>query len=546
MNLEKTFRASTGAIRWQIKFMLLALGSLFAVRIYTCSQILLYSTLDSLLNTLNAGTLIIANSLILVSLSRTRQFNVNIYLSQTFLFNSFIVLIVGIYLIAVGILAKAIQYFNGSNGFFFKTLLIFILFLTLAIFILSEEVRQRLREFISRHFKLPHYDYRREWREFTKRTTSLVNIHHLSSSIVKMVAETLGVSSVSIWLFDELKGNFVLGGSTAFPKVQTIGLNLPKEYSNEIISGIRRQSIPIDFSQSEARWIVKFKKANPEYFEEDRIIYCIPLAINDNFLGLLTLNNRMAGNTFTMEDFDLLKTITDQTAGNLLNLKLSERLQEIKQMEAFQTMSAFMIHDLKNLASTLSLTVENLPIHFNNLDFRNDALRIIRQSMKKVNTMCSHLSILSQKIDLKKVEADLNELITTSLYCLNRCDKVSLFQDLQPVPRLVIDPEQVQKVLTNLLLNANESVGNGGEIRVATEQRDGWVTFSVSDNGCGMSREFMEQSLFRPFKTTKKQGMGIGLFQSKMIVEAHQGRIEVESEEGKGTTFKVFLPINKV
>jgi hypothetical protein len=110
----------------------------------------------------------------------------------------------------------------------------------------------------------------------------------------------------------------------------------------------------------------------------------------------------------------------------------------------------------------------------------------------------------------------------------------------------MIDPEQVQKVLTNLLLNANEAVENGGEIRITTGQKDGWTIISVSDNGCGMSKEFIERSLFRPFKSTKKQGMGIGLFQSKTIVEAHQGRIEVESEEGRGTTFRVYLPINKV
>jgi hypothetical protein len=86
-------------------------------------------------------------------------------------------------------------------------------------------------------------------------------------------------------------------------------------------------------------------------------------------------------------------------------------------------------------------------------------------------------------------------------------------------------------------------MGEEGEIQVSTSPRDGWAMVSVSDNGCGMSKEFMEQSLFRPFKTTKKQGMGIGLFQSKMIVEAHQGRIEVESEEGRGSVFRVFLPL---
>jgi signal transduction histidine kinase len=84
---------------------------------------------------------------------------------------------------------------------------------------------------------------------------------------------------------------------------------------------------------------------------------------------------------------------------------------------------------------------------------------------------------------------------------------------------------------------------NGGEIQVATEQRDGWIVLIVQDNGSGMSKEFMERSLFHPFRTTKKQGMGIGLFQSKKIVEAHQGRIEVESEEGRGSTFRVYLPM---
>jgi len=115
--------------------------------------------------------------------------------------------------------------------------------------------------------------------------------------------------------------------------------------------------------------------------------------------------------------------------------------------------------------------------------------------------------------------------------------------DFQPLPCLTLDVEQIQKVMTNLILNANEAVGNVGEIRITTEQRNGWAIFSVTDTGCGMSKEFVERSLFRPFKTTKKQGIGIGLYQSKMIVEAHQGRIEVETEEGKGSTFRVMLPL---
>src|SRR5439155_26434551 len=105
------------------------------------------------------------------------------------------------------------------------------------------------------------------------------------------------------------------------------------------------------------------------------------------------------------------------------------------------------------------------------------------------------------------------------------------------------DPALIQKVLTNLVLNARAGVGDRGEIRVENTQRKGWAMLAVADNGCGMSSEFIRRSLFKPFQTPKKKGLGIGMFHTRVIVHAHQGRIEVESEPGKGTTFRVLLPL---
>ncbi len=156
--------------------------------------------------------------------------------------------------------------------------------------------------------------------------------------------------------------------------------------------------------------------------------------------------------------------------------------------------------------------------------------------------MCGQLSQLDGKLEMHLREADLNELVMAALDTLNGTLHATLNRDLRSIPKVPMDSEQMQKVLMNLILNAGEASPDGGEIRVTTNQEGDTVVLAVSDKGSGMSREFMERSLFHPFKTTKKRGLGIGLYHSKMIVEAHHGRIEVLSEEGRGSTFRVVLP----
>ncbi len=543
MNLERTLRGSVGHQRWQVKYMVLGIGSIFAVWIYTSSQSILFYTLNTNLALAGGWVLIVASILTLRSVLRTPLLDLDLYLSHAFLYNSITVLIVGIYLLAVGILAKILNYLNRGSSLYLNAFFVFLALVGLSIILLSDRLRRRTKHFIAAHLKRSPYDYRKEWTEFTRMTTSLTDIKDLCSAIVRKVSNTFETLSVTIWLMDEKEERLVLGGSTALTELQGQNVVRDLEGGGELLSSLRKNQTLVDLETSRESWVINLREAHSNFLKEARIRYCVPMAMSDQFIGLLTLYDRVAGVPLSDADFDLLRTIADQTAGMLLNLRLSERLRQAKEIEALQTMAAFLMHDLKNLASSLSLTMENLPIHFDNPEFRSDALKIVQQSVNKVNSLCGHLSMLSQKIELKKVETDLNELVASSLSYLNGSATVLISKDLQPVPRLMIDPEQFQKVLMNLIPNANEALGNGGEIRVATEKSDGWAIVSVGDNGCGMTKEFIEKSLFRPFKTTKKQGMGIGLFQSKMIIEAHQGRIEVESEEGRGSTFRIFLPM---
>jgi signal transduction histidine kinase len=143
---------------------------------------------------------------------------------------------------------------------------------------------------------------------------------------------------------------------------------------------------------------------------------------------------------------------------------------------------------------------------------------------------------------MNRVATNLNDVVTESLAGLETSG-IRLIKDLQDLPLVLIDAPQIQKVITNLVINARDAVGANGEIRIQTRQQNGWAMLAVEDNGCGMSPEFMAKQLFKPFQSTKKKGLGIGMFHSKTIVEAHQGRIEVESVPQKRTNFRVLLPM---
>lgn len=288
------------------------------------------------------------------------------------------------------------------------------------------------------------------------------------------------------------------------------------------------------------------RRANPTGFRTGGGRVGVPLIGGGQLLGVIALGDRVEGMFFSVQDYDLLRCVGDQVAAGLLNAQLSQKLLQAKELEAFQTMSAFFVHDLKNTASTLNLMLQNLPVHFDNPDFRQDALRGMAKTCEHINHCISRLSLFRHDTQFKLVASDLNEVVAGVLSNWSGLSAMTLVKNLRPCPAVFLDPEQFRKVVTNLVINASEAVSPpNGQVRVETSQSNGWAVLAVTDNGCGMTPEFLSHALFRPFQTTKKTGLGIGMFQSKMIIEAHGGRIEVDSETQKGTTFRVLLPIEK-
>jgi putative PEP-CTERM system histidine kinase len=459
------------------------------------------------------------------------------------LYNSLTAIVVGVYFSALGLSVKTLtQYLS----FPLRALFVFLALLGLLLALLSDRVRLRMKNLVSRHLQRPQYDYRNVWTAFTKRTAALVEEKPLCETVAKMVSEMFESLSVSLWLLDEKRGGLRCAGSTVFSGTRVRELPQFQNGASDLAQVLRRQRTLLNLNDPGVVEAAEIKSSQVDFLREARIHHAVPVTAGEDLMGFISLGDRVKGQPFSFEELDLLRTIADQVAASLLNLKLSKRLRQAKEMEAFQTVAAFFVHDLKNLASKLSMMFKNLPVHFENPEFREDALRLMSLSVDQINSICGRLSLLRDKLEIRSAEVDLNQVVKETLANLNgSLTGCCLVENLQPVPRLFVDQEQIQKVLTNLILNAGDAIGGDGEIRVTTGTRNGWAELAVKDTGCGISHEFMDHCLFRPFRTTKPKGTGIGLFQSKMIVEAHKGLLEVESREGQGSTFRVLLPVKE-
>jgi signal transduction histidine kinase len=195
------------------------------------------------------------------------------------------------------------------------------------------------------------------------------------------------------------------------------------------------------------------------------------------------------------------------------------------------------MHDLKNLVSALSLMLDNAHEYIDVPDFQKDLLDSLGNTVTKMNNLISRLKHLPEKVSLQRTSVDLLQLAHDTTLLV----KGGNFLVTGTPVIAEVDRDEIQKVALNLMLNAIES--NTGNQPVTVEVgKEAAPFFRVKDEGCGIPDDFLRDSLFTPFKSTKKKGLGIGLYQCKKIVEAHGGKIEVISELDKGSEFTVWLP----
>jgi len=482
MNLEQTFRAAVGTMRWRIKFVVVALTVIFGARLYVRSQAILFSAPDITLWNVESGALLVGCLLLAVAYARTRWAESDVYPSLAILRSSMTFVIVGGYLFVVGVAAQLVRRFGGAEIFQFQAIVVLIGVAGLVVLLLSDRGRHHLHTFAVRHFSKAQHDSVHVWSLFSQRLTSVKDADDLCMVSAKLISETFEALSVTLWLVDEEKGVLRIGASTK-GQAGDHDRNHHEIQWAAVASGLREHRVPFDFEVHNESWAEELKRNNPSTFSSGGHRLCIPLRAGELAVGLIALADRVGGGVYTIEELELLKCIGDQVTSVLLNLRLGGEVARAKELEAFRTMSAFFVHDLKNTASSLNLMLKNLPVHFDDPAFRQDALRGIGNTARRIEEMIARLSELRRRPESTRVDADLNQLVAEALDRANGAANVEVTRELQPLPAILADREQLQSVVTNLVLNARDALGSGGAITVRTESRGERVLLSVVANG---------------------------------------------------------------
>ncbi len=532
INLEVTLANSSRGNRWKIKLEILGAMSILAGMLFYYSQGLLYRTIN--MNLVPVRSLLLVIAVGLMAYSRIFRGNgVRIYVSKQMAFKSVVLLAVGLYLVGLGLMGEGMRYFGGN---FQRTMALTIAFLAgigLLVMLLSQTIKRKIKVFLHRNFYKQKYDYRTQWLQFTDRLASSNTGDDLLNAIVYGFAEVFGMGCGALFLYDDDGGTY---GIAATLEIEQNSASISrKDPLIEVIEG-KKNIIDLRVYRDEN----EIELSN--FITVNTMVFIIPLLVHESLEGFVMLGRPLsADEIFDYEDYDLMTTLSRQAASAILNLRLSDELMKAREMEAVGKLSAFILHDLKNLCTTLALIVDNARNFMDNPEFRIDMLESLENTVIKMNSLILRLKKLEEKKSLQREPADLLDLSRKTAGLITNGE---ILVSGEPACA-EIDSEEMQKLLLNLIINAIEATGGNGPVTLEVGCLD-MAIIKVRDEGCGMSDEFIKKHLFKPFRTTKKKGLGIGLYQCKQIVEAHGGLIEVESKVGNGTTFTIRLPIGGV
>ncbi|MEW5804440.1 MAG: XrtA/PEP-CTERM system histidine kinase PrsK [bacterium] len=547
VNLETLFRNAKGIKKWQIKYSIMAMFSAFLFYIYITCKLIIFPHINLTYLPIGSTITFICLGLLAFSIFRHQLTRITIGSPQCVVYGSFTGIVISSYLVLIGLVGELARILKFSFNQVFSPVLVLAFLMVTGTFILLEKNRRLLKAFIGEYFYSYRHDYREEWIELTNRICSPINLIEMLANFSKFLSEVFYTDSVVIFLYNEDDKKFYVSSSLKPLRAEQAEISVDRD--NPLMIYLEARGEPFDIiSLGKSKREKELVDMNRELFSVCKVSSISPLIVKEDLIGFITLGKEITGAAFNQENYQILKAYCLQVSSQIINIKLSERLITLKEIEFMDKVSSFILHDLKNGISMLSLLVQNATQNFHDVEFQKDSIKTISNVILNMNKLIGKVSCLPKGTSLNKVTTDLTELLHAAVENAQAgSHEIRFIEVYGRLPKVKVDREKIQSVVNNLIINAQEAMKerkDNRRISVSATFKGGTIIIiEVEDNGSGMSKEFLSQKLFKPFQTSKKGGLGIGLYQSKLFVAAHGGKIEVTSEEGKGTTFRIFLPV---
>jgi putative PEP-CTERM system histidine kinase len=533
--LEQIFRNGNEALRWSNKHLCLGLGILFAYDFFMYAEALLFRQLDS--NLWLARGIVVSMTAIFVAIgygrisrpNDTRNLNV----SRQVAFHSITLLATGIYLIAMALAGYFIRYLGGSWGGVLQITFLCASGLLLVALLFSGQIRARTRVWLSKNFFSYKYDYRTEWLQFTQ--TLEEGDKSTPENITRAIARLAQSPAGILWSRNEEgRFSFIVNWEMAPPGLDCELGTLP--------TWLEEQEWVIDLREWRQAPDLYENLELPQFVADmPRAWLIIPLMFGARLQGILLLQASELQTALNWEDRDLLKVAGRQAASQLAQYQAHQALVESRQFEAFNRLSAYVVHDLKNILAQQSLIVSNAEKHRDNPAFIDDMLDTVRNSVERMTRLMDQMRSGTRDKGVRVVRlcALLSEAVDQRRQGnpapnLRQCDDDLLVE---------ADSEHLTTVFTHLIQNAQEATTKKGQVNVRLMHENHHAVVEIEDDGIGMDEDFMRNRLFKPFDSTKGlTGMGIGAFESREFIRDLGGDIRVTSTPGAGSLFRIVLP----
>lgn len=536
--LEQLYRNGGSDARWSLKYLCIGLGAVFAYDLFLYADALLGRQVDAGFWSARGYINALLAPMIAVSAARNPDWALDVYVSRRFVMHTATLAASGIYLLLMAAVAYSIEVYGGAWAGPVQGVFLVVGLLILLLLLFSGRIRANARIFLSKHFYNYRYDYRDEWLRFSRTMMADAGEDRpLQERAIQAVAQVVESNGGVLWQVDDNR----------LEPVATWNLPPPVDAA-ETLDG------PLVRFLAEREWVLTVDEwqQHPEHYQDvampawmesvPRAWLVVPLMHLDRIEGFIVVARSRAGATaLNWEDFDLLKIIGRQVASYLAQDAAARALGQARQFEAFNRMSTYVLHDLKNIIGQLSMLARNARRHGDRPEFMEDAVETIEHAVGRMNELMSQLRG-GLKAD-SATSVDLARIVQEAVQARARAEPVPQAELPGESLRVRAERGRLAAILANIIQNAQEACEDTGSVSVRLTTAGEDIAIDIEDTGSGMSDDFVRNRLFQPFDTSKgTTGMGIGAFEARAFMRDLGGDVEVESTPGEGTRFRLRFP----